>query len=153
MSRAYSHPKTKLIDLRELEKLCAIHATYDEIASWFSVSHNTIDNRVADKTPQDYEGEKLTFKEIMDRGYARGRISLRRKQMQLAEQGNPTMLVWLGKQILGQRDQLDQTLSAPGGGPVQVENHARDILASRIASIAARIGTDALAERTDPKPN
>ena len=103
------------INLGELEKLCAIHATIMEIASWFGVGHATIERRIADKTLHDHDGEKLTFKEIMDRGYARGRISLRRKQMQLAEQGNATMLVWLGKQLLGQRDTVEQIAGADGG--------------------------------------
>ena len=59
-----------------------------EIASWFNVGHATIERRIADETLHDHDGEKLTFKAIMDRGYARGRITLRRKQMQLAEAGN-----------------------------------------------------------------
>ena len=37
-----------------------------------------------------------------------GKVSLRRKQYQKAvEEGNPTMLIWLGKQWLGQSDGQD----------------------------------------------
>lgn len=32
---------------------------------------------------------------------------LRKKQIELAEAGNPTMLIWLGKNILNQRDSQD----------------------------------------------
>ena len=46
------------------------------------------------------------FAEIMARGRAKGRLSIRRMQIKLLEQGNATMGVWLGKQILGQRDQI-----------------------------------------------
>ena len=149
-----SNRKLPAFDLTELEKLCALHCTLDEIAGWFKVGDKTIDRRRADeRTLYQHDGEKLTFKAIMDRGYARGRISLRRKQMQLAEAGNATMLVWLGKQILAQRDQIDQTLSAPGGGPVRVETYARDILARRLDSAAARLGTEPDVEQPKPRPN
>lgn len=34
-------------------------------------------------------------------------MSLRRQQIALAEKGNATMLIWLGKQLLGQSDKVD----------------------------------------------
>ena len=99
------------INLAELEKLCALQCTQAEIADWFGVGSATIERRL--RQPE--------YREVMERGYARGRISLRRKQMQLAEQGNPAMLIWLGKQYLGQRDSVDQTIGAPDGGPARIE--------------------------------
>jgi hypothetical protein len=39
------------------------------------------------------------------KGKASGKIKLRRKQFDVAMKGNTTMLIWLGKQILGQNDQ------------------------------------------------
>ncbi len=47
----------------------------------------------------------------MERGKAKGRISVRRMQMKLLEQGNATMGVWLGKQMLGQTDQISHNIS------------------------------------------
>ena len=44
----------------------------------------------------------------MARGKAKGRISVRRMQMKLLENGNATMGAWLGKQLLGQRDQIEE---------------------------------------------
>jgi len=85
------------IDLVELEKLCTLSCTDEEIAAWFNTSTRTIERRR--KEPK--------FAEIMARGRAKGRISIRRMQMKLLEQGNATMGVWLGKQLLGQRDQID----------------------------------------------
>jgi hypothetical protein len=84
------------IDLVELEKLCTLSCTNEEIAAWFNTSTRTIERRR--KEPK--------FAEIMARGKAKGRISIRRMQMKLLEQGNATMGVWLGKQLLGQRDQI-----------------------------------------------
>ena len=84
------------IDLVELEKLCQLACTDEEIAAWFNTSTRTIERRR--KEPR--------FAEVMARGKAKGRISVRRMQMKLLEQGNATMGVWLGKQLLGQRDQV-----------------------------------------------
>ena len=47
----------------------------------------------------------------MDRGKAKGRISVRRQQMKLREAGNATMGIWLGKQILGQTDEVRHEVS------------------------------------------
>ena len=84
------------IDLTELEKLCVLQCTDEEIAAWFGTSTRTIERRR--KEPK--------FAEVMERGKAKGRISVRRMQLKLLEGGNATMAVWLGKQLLGQRDQI-----------------------------------------------
>src|SRR5579864_4242223 len=84
------------IDLNELEKLCQLQCTDEEIAHWFGVSTRTIERRRLEPK----------FAEVMERGKAKGRISVRRLQMRLLEEGNATMGVWLGKQILGQVDQV-----------------------------------------------
>jgi hypothetical protein len=51
-----------------------------------------------------------------------GKATLRRAQWQKALSGNPTMLIWMGKQILGQRDKNDTRLGGEGGGPVRTES-------------------------------
>jgi hypothetical protein len=84
------------IDLVELEKLCGLQCTDEEIAAWFNVSVRTIERR----------RQEPEFSEVMHRGRARGRISVRRMQMKLLEQGNASMGIWLGKQLLGQRDNV-----------------------------------------------
>jgi hypothetical protein len=91
------------IDLVELEKLCQLQCTDEEIASWFGVTTRTIERRRLE--PE--------FAEVMARGKAKGRISIRRMQMKLLEDGNATMGVWLGKQILGQRDHFVHDVEGP----------------------------------------
>lgn len=57
------------------------------------------------------------YMRIMDRGKAMRRAIIRQRQFQIAMRGNPTMLIWLGKQYLGQRDEPgppDETLGALG---------------------------------------
>jgi len=63
-----------------------------EIADSLGVGHATIERRLP----------RPEYREVMKRGYALGRISLRRMQMQVARAGNTAMLIWLGKQYLGQ---------------------------------------------------
>lgn len=93
------------IDKEAFEKLCALQCTEEEIASWFKCSEETI-RRFCKKT------YKATFCEVYKRLSANGKISLRRTQFRIAEGGNATMAIWLGKQILGQRDRQDVALES-----------------------------------------
>src|SRR5437879_3890373 len=87
---------TAEIDLAELEKLAAMQATDEEISAWFGVTTRTIERRRKDPA----------FAEILERGKAKGKLNMRRAQLRLLEQGNPTMAIWLGKQYLGQTDEI-----------------------------------------------
>lgn len=87
----------KKIDQSIVEKLAAIHCTMEEIASVCECSVDTLERR---------------FAEPIKSAKNRGKTSLRRHQWELAQKGNVTMLIWLGKQLLGQRDQLEQVIDA-----------------------------------------
>jgi hypothetical protein len=87
-----------------------LQCTDEELAAWFGVSTRTIESRR--KQPQ--------FAEVMSRGKAKGRIAVRRQQMKLMEAGNAAMGIWLGKQLLGQRDVTPIELSGPSGEPVRL---------------------------------
>src|SRR5260370_20929856 len=100
--------KPVLIDLGDLEKLCSLNCTIEEIAGWFKVSVRTIEKRR--KQPE--------FAAAMEHGRARGRISLRRAQIKLMEDGNGPMGIWLGKQMLGQRAGAAPAPSLNAGGPL-----------------------------------
>jgi len=95
--------KAAKIDLLELEKLCSLQCSDDEIAAWFGVSIRTIRNRRSE--PE--------FFDVMRRGKARGRVNVRRAQMKLLDGGNPTIAVWLGKILLGQRDTSPVRVTMP----------------------------------------
>jgi hypothetical protein len=85
------------IDWAEFDKLCAIHCTLREIAGWFDCSEDTIELRVKEKYG-------VTFTEHYSKRNSAGKVSLRRKQYQVAMGGNTALLIWLGKQYLGQTD-------------------------------------------------
>ena len=86
----------KEFDLAEVERLGSIGATYDEMSAWFDTTTLTIERRMSET-----EGD---FCRAYKKGVGRLKVSLRRKQLELANSGNPTMLIWLGKQMLDQKD-------------------------------------------------
>ena len=86
-----------------VRKLASIQCTDEEIAAGLGCSQDTL----ARGRKRDQELDAA----IID-GRANGRMSLRRAQYQKALDGNPTMLIWLGKQILGQRERVDIDLGS-----------------------------------------
>ncbi len=100
-------PKPIEIDWDEFDKLCAMQCTLKEIAAWFNCSPDTIENRC-----KEVQGEK--FSDYYEKKSAYGKISLRRKQFQIATEGRGSvpMAIWLGKQYLGQSDKIDSTTTA-----------------------------------------
>lgn len=90
------------IDWEQYRRLCRFQATLAEIASWFSCSMDTIERAVKAE-------EGVTFADSYKRWSANGKVSLRRAQYKAAMKGNPAMLIWLGKQQLGQTDKLETT--------------------------------------------
>ena len=89
------------IDWDQVDKMCAIHCRGKEQAAILGVSYDTL-NRACQR---EYE---CSFAEYFRQKASHGRMSLRRKQYTAAMDGNTTMLVWLGKNWLGQADQPEQ---------------------------------------------
>src|SRR6266571_4143009 len=102
-------PKAK-IDLAELEKLCAMQCTDEEIAAFFGVSTRTIERRR--QVPK--------FREIMDHGRAKGRVSVRRSLFKLANAGNVAAAIFLSKNLLGYKDVVNTEHTGLAGGPIQI---------------------------------
>lgn len=86
----------KVIDYVLAEKLAYIQCTIDEIAVVLGISDVTL-------------RKDKRFLAIHRKGMEEGKSSLRRLQWKGAEAGNPTMLIWLGKQYLGQKDKSEVT--------------------------------------------
>ena len=113
-----------IVKVEEVEKLCAMQCTQAEIANFFGVSTQAIEKRIADsETLYPYaldSGERveLTFREVMDLGYSKGKISQRRSLLKAVNEGNVAAMIWFGKQYMGQRDTASFEHSGPGGGPL-----------------------------------
>lgn len=81
------------IDYNTVEKLANIQCTQEEIASFLDISVRTLQ--------RDEE-----FCRIYKKGQENGKMSLRRMQYKLAEK-NTAMAIFLGKQYLGQKDNVE----------------------------------------------
>ena len=77
--------------------MCAIQCTKEEICNVLGVTDKTLDNWCKETYNQYFS---VVFNQKRDGG----KTSLRRHQWKLAESGNATMLIWLGKQRLGQSE-------------------------------------------------
>ena len=95
-----ARPKKK-INKKQFESLCAIQCTQAEICSVLDVCEDTL-------LKWCKETYKLSFSEIYKQKRELGCMSLRRKQMELALNGNPAMQIFLGKNLLNQSDNPTQ---------------------------------------------
>lgn len=78
-----------VIPPEEVFKLASIGCKDIEIADWFGVDNNTL---------------RYNFSAELTKGREHLKQSLRRAQLEVALKGNAVMLIWLGKQYLGQTD-------------------------------------------------
>jgi hypothetical protein len=94
--------KQAIVDWELFEKLCHIHNTRDDIAYILGLSKDSLHRAIKNKF-----GPDESFDTLYKKHSANGRTSLRKAQFKAALEGNTTMLVWLGKQYLGQVDRQD----------------------------------------------
>ena len=81
----------KDIPLKQVEALGMIQCTIDEVSLVLGIPPSTLKSRP-------------DVMETFNRGKEKGKMSLRRAQWKKAMEGNVTMLIWLGKQYLNQRE-------------------------------------------------
>ena len=90
------------IDWDLVESHCQIMCTLEEISAVLKVSEDTIERACLRE-------KEMHFADYFKKHSASGRASLRRAQFQAALSGDRTMQVWLGKNLLGQKDRKDIT--------------------------------------------
>ena len=91
-------PKINL-NLEELERLSRLNCTMPEISAYFDIPLRTLEDKFTNE---------LDVRKAIEKGRATGKLSLRRRQIQIMEEtNNPTMAIWLGKQMLGQTDKQE----------------------------------------------
>ena len=101
-----ARPKKYNLDTKQIEQLASFGCTNIEIASFFGCDESLI---------------RKSYSEYIAKGREKGKIRLRQLQMRAAEKGNVAMLIWLGKQMLGQTDKQEiTTTDLPEGFSVEL---------------------------------
>ena len=86
-----ARPK-KEIDGDKVCQLAEYGLNNTEIAEYFEVNEGTI---------------RKGYSEFLTKGRLNVKTKLRMKQIQVALKGNPALLIWLGKVILGQKETIE----------------------------------------------
>lgn len=113
----------KEIDLETFKGLCFIQCSLTEIAGVLDVSTDTVERWCLREL-------EMPFAEAFKKYSAGGKMSLRRSQFKLAEK-NATMAIWLGKQYLGQRDDIAESVDSQSDilkALLELEKQSRGIL-------------------------
>ena len=88
-----ARPKKFNIKPADIEKLASYGCSNTEIAEFYGCDESLI---------------RKSFSEYLTKGRAKGKIRLRQLQWKSAEKGNVSMQIFLGKNILGQKDKLEE---------------------------------------------
>lgn len=102
-------------EFEQLISMIRIACTAEEISSVLGMCEDTLNTRIVER---QIDGVR-NFSELYKKHSGEGKASLRRAQWKSAQDGNVTAQIWLGKQMLGQRDKHE--MSGPDGGAVQIE--------------------------------
>jgi AraC-like DNA-binding protein len=81
--------KKTVIPEEEFQKLAELHCTWKEIADFYDVPENTL---------------RDNFRDLYTKGTTITKQRLRQAQLKLALGGDRVMLIWLGKNLLGQQE-------------------------------------------------
>ena len=101
-----ARPKKYNLDTKQIEQLASFGCTNIEIASFFGCDESLI---------------RKSYSEYIAKGRDSGKIRLRQYQWASAKKGNVAMLIWLGKQMLGQADKQEiTTTDLPEGFSVEL---------------------------------
>jgi len=82
--------RTVVIEEKEVRMLAGLHCPASEMARYFGVNYSTFRN---------------VFRGVIDSEKERTKQKVRAKQLEEAMNGNVPLLIWLGKNMLGQTDQ------------------------------------------------
>ena len=88
-----ARPKKYEIDTKQLMKLSKLGCTNIEMADFFGCSPDLLEK---------------SYSEYLIKGRAEQKMRLRQLQWRACENGNVTMLIFLGKNMLGQQDRLEE---------------------------------------------
>ena len=88
-----ARPKKYNIDTSQVQKLASLGCTNTEMGDFFGCSPDLLEK---------------SYSVYLTKGRAEQRIRLRQLQWKSAERGNVTMQIFLGKNMLGQQDRIEE---------------------------------------------
>ena len=104
--KSAGRPKKYDLDTKKVEQLASFGCSDTEMEAFFDIPRTTL--------IRNY-GQYIT------KGRESGKIRLRQYQWAAAKKGNVVMLIWLGKQMLGQTDKQEiTTTELPEGFSVEL---------------------------------
>lgn len=95
----------KKVDFDKLARICQYPLINDDIAALMELSKDTIERAVKKEFG-------ITLAAYKEQKQSSMRFTLLAKQLEVARNGNVAMLIWLGKQYLGQSDKQDQNITS-----------------------------------------
>ena len=127
----------------ELRAILLVGATVAEVAAFFGIGVSTAEKVLA----------RDPYRALYEKTRSERKLSLRRAQTRLAMAGNVGMLIWLGKQELGQRDLSRHEVTVADQRPVEQADYA-DLTTDELRTleaIASAREERARARRLQPK--
>lgn len=98
------------LDLKTIDGMASVGATNVEIADFLGVSESLIRKRC---------------KSVLDKARSGLRTRLRQAQLKTALGGNPAMLIWLGKQMLDQKERTEAAAVDPAAMALAIREAIR----------------------------
>tara|TARA_R110000822_G_scaffold300474_1_gene423862 strand:- start:138 stop:440 length:303 start_codon:yes stop_codon:yes gene_type:complete len=89
-----ARPKKYNIDTIQVKKLSSLGCTNKEMGDFFGCSADLLEK---------------SYSEFLIKGRAEQKMRLRQLQWKACESGNVSMLIFLGKNMLGQQDRIEET--------------------------------------------
>jgi|ERR1019366_4231258 hypothetical protein len=92
--------ETAKINKSELEDLMKFYLSEDEVMDWFDIKVQTLRRYIKKEFG-------CTFDSLREKSFVRTRVAIKRAQIKKALSGDNTMLIWCGKQYLGQVERTE----------------------------------------------
>ena len=115
------------VNWKAVDAMCMHHATHREISCFLGISEDTLSRAAL----RDHE---TTFAAYCEQKRLAANVRLREMQWEFAAKGNPALLIFLGKQYLGQMDKVDHTTA---GESLKIVN---EFVHGNPVSMAAKTG-------------
>jgi AraC-like DNA-binding protein len=110
MTNKIGRPEKEL-DWKVLDAILQYGAKLIDCAEILGLSDDTVQRKIK----AEYG---CTFSEYRDSKMSRTRVKLMQKQIEVALSGNVPMLIWTGKQYLGQTDKAESSMSIESTQPI-----------------------------------